>query len=85
MVRPYRCYMYELEEQTINHLLDAFLFTSNMWDQGALKFIRLDRVRKNPDQTLIEWTNNPFSESHSKSVMGSFSSFCALGNLVGVK
>ena len=60
MVGPYRCFPCELEEETISYVLEVFPFASTMWDQGAFIFRIYDSVRKNMDQTLIEWTNNPF-------------------------
>ena len=60
MVGPYQYCMCELEEETISHVLDAYMFASNMWYQGASKFQRSDQVRKHFDHTIIEWTSNPF-------------------------
>ena len=60
VVGPYRCFLCELVEETINHLLDSCTFASTIWDQGVLIFRRFDWVRQNSDRTLTEWTNNPF-------------------------
>ena len=54
MVGPYRCFLCEHEEETIIHLLYSRAFTTNIWDQGAMKFKRYDRVKQNLDQMLIE-------------------------------
>ena len=45
----------------MGHLLDSCHYTSELWDKGANLFRRSDRRRGQPDSTIQQWGENPFS------------------------
>ena len=64
MAGPYRCFLCELEDETMEHLLDTCKFVSSIWDSGADIFHHFDLVRQNPTSTLfaccLHGLANPF-------------------------
>lgn len=43
------------------HLLDDCAFTSELWDKGAHLFRRSDRKRGQPESSIHQWGEDPFS------------------------
>ena len=50
-------------QETIDHLLDACAFTSQLWDFVAGAFRHTNRVKGNITETLKNWTNYPFESN----------------------
>ena len=48
------------EEESMNHILDVYPFSSSLWDRGVMIFRRSDRMRGQPDLTLKEWNLKAF-------------------------
>jgi len=58
---PSRCQLYEAQEETMEHLLNNFIFTSRLWDTFATIFQHIDRDKDCIINTLNNWRKN-FSE-----------------------
>eukprot|EP00253_Pinus_taeda_P003152 PITA_03152 len=59
---PSRCQLYELQEETIEHLLNLYPFTSSLWNWVASIFRQTDRDNFSIIGTLKNWRKN-FSEN----------------------
>ena len=60
---PSRCSLCMNHHETIDHLLDACPFTSQLWDLVAGDFRRTNRVKGNITETLKKWTDYPFESN----------------------
>lgn len=52
---PSRCHLYEGQEETINHMLYGFPYTTDLWDWVAILYHQTDRVREDILATLRNW------------------------------
>lgn len=57
---PSQCIICRKDREDMAHLLDACPLASMLWDQGAQRFCRLDRVCGSPQATIRSWHPNPF-------------------------
>ena len=56
----------------MGHLLDRCIFAASIWDKGDLHFIRSDRRRGFPAQTLKEWHPKAFKNRIIRSLWEDF-------------
>jgi len=75
MIGPSRCVLCNNAEETMSHLLDGCPFTSDLWDKGAQLFRRTDRKRGQPDSTILQWGEDPFSNPILNRLWLTFPSF----------
>lgn len=54
---PSKCQLYGAQEETIEHLLNSFIFTSRLWDFFANIFNQSDRDKDSITNTLNNWRN----------------------------
>ena len=57
---PSQCIICKKDREDMAHLLDSCPLASMLWDQGAQRFRRLDRVRGSPQASIRSWHPNPF-------------------------
>jgi len=57
-IGPYKCYLCGSQEETLDHLLNLFSFTSTMWEWVASIFRHTDRDRFNISNTLKNCRKN---------------------------
>jgi len=58
---PSQCVLCCLHSEDLPHLLDNCTIASELWDQGAMLFRQTDRQRGNPQETLRNWRQAPFT------------------------
>ena len=55
------------EEESMDHLLDCYPFSSSLQDRVAIIFYRSDRIRGQPDKNIKEWNFKSFTNSRDGS------------------
>lgn len=57
---PFFCSMFSQEEESINHLLDTYPFSSSIWDEQAMVMRKYDRKRGNVVGTFTSWPSSNY-------------------------
>ena len=52
---PFKCHLYEAQEESMEHLLNSCIFTSKLWDIFATIFKQSDRDKESITNTLSSW------------------------------
>lgn len=58
------CQLYETQEETMEHLINSYNFTSRLWDAFANIFQQFDRDKESITNTLNRWRRN-FSDNEA--------------------
>jgi hypothetical protein len=60
---PSRCALCYNNEESIDHLLDNFPFSNNIWDNAVMLCRKSDRAHGNITHTLKNWADNPYQNT----------------------
>jgi len=60
---PTICHLCKNSEETFNHLLSSFPYSSLIWDQGALLFHTSYRNKEKVAETISKWRTSTFTNT----------------------
>ena len=57
-IGPSRCHLYQVKEETTNHLLNECNYTTEMWDWATDIFRQSNKTRGNISATISNWNES---------------------------